>query len=83
MKLSCSSLLQPGVVPVCNDFGDVLIFTFEEAVSNLTLSCVLRCDEMSPSSTTSASLKIADVVIVKELAFVLLENGSVCILTIY
>lgn len=81
MSLPSSSLLQPGVVPVCTALGDVLIFTFGEALSNLSLSCVLSCEGTSLPSTTPTSTKITDVVIVKELVFVLLENGSVCILT--
>lgn len=77
-----SLLLQPGVVPVCSALRDVLIFTFGEALSNLSLSCVLSCEGTSPASTMPTSARIADVVIVKELVFVLLEDGRVCILTI-
>ena len=82
MSLSSSSLLQPGVVPVCTVLGDVLIFTFGEALSNLSLSCVLCCEGTSPSTTTPTMPKVADVVVVKELVFVLLDNGCVCILTL-
>ncbi len=79
MSLPSSSLLQPGVVPVCTALGDVLIFTFEETLSNLSLSCVLSCE--GTSNTTLTSTKITNVVIVKDLVFVLLADGSVCILT--